>query len=176
MTEDQFWEIVGRTAVFQADAAKQLKALHEQLAQLPVEEVESFETTFGAVMERSYKWDLWGADYVVHGGASDDAFEYFRCWLISKGRAVFERVLGDPDSLADLLAPESHGMLEFEDFAYVARHVWASKMREPAGDMPMASNMIHAEGPAGEPFGEDEAALAARYPKLWQRFGESPLT
>jgi hypothetical protein len=29
--------------------------------------------------------------------------------------------------------------------------------------------------PTGTAFSEDPAALAARYPKLWKRFGEAPL-
>ena len=37
------------------------------------------------------------------GGASDDAFDYFRCWLIGQGREVFEGALHDPDALAELL-------------------------------------------------------------------------
>ncbi len=32
--------------------------------------------------------DLWGAAWVLLGGASDDAFDYFRCWLIGQGREV----------------------------------------------------------------------------------------
>jgi Protein of unknown function (DUF4240) len=176
MTEDQFWEIIGRTTKYQADTRKQSEALKTELRALSAEEIQHFETTFDTVMKRSYTWDLWGADYVVHGGASDDAFEYFRCWLISKGRGVFERVSADPDSLADLLAPDSQGALEYEDFAYVARDVWGEKAGRPSGEMPNASAMIHSDEPSGEPFDEDEAALAARYPKLWNRFGENPLT
>jgi hypothetical protein len=50
----------------------------------------------------SYRWDLWGAAYLLNGGCSDDGFEYFRGWLIAQGHEVFERVLEDPDVLADL--------------------------------------------------------------------------
>lgn len=58
-------------------------------------------------MIRSYRWDLWGAAYVAKGGASDDGFEYFQRWLISRGRTDFERVLADPDALADLAIPDT---------------------------------------------------------------------
>src|SRR3712207_8125782 len=41
--------------------------------------------------------------WVLLDGASDDAFDFFRCWLIGQGREVFEGALHDPDALADLL-------------------------------------------------------------------------
>ena len=35
--------------------------------------------------------------------------------------------MADPDSLADILVANVEGVLEFEDFAYVARQVWGEK-------------------------------------------------
>jgi hypothetical protein len=146
------------------------------LEKLPIDQIEAYEAAFEEQMMRSYSWDLWGAAYVVHGGASDDGFEYFRCWLISKGRGVFERVMADPDSLADIIAPNAEGVLEFEDFAYVARRVWAEKTGRPSNEMPNAGNMIYpGREPSGTNFEEDAAHLAKRYPKLWRRFGTNPL-
>ncbi|OSP39974.1 hypothetical protein B7767_28795 [Streptomyces sp. 13-12-16] len=45
---------------------------------------------------------LWAAAYVINGGCSDDGFDYFRGWLIAQGRETFERVVADPDALAEL--------------------------------------------------------------------------
>lgn len=120
-----------------------------------------------------------GAAYVVHGGASDDGFEYFQRWLISKGRATFERVVADPDALAVILAPDPGGVCEFEEFAYIAGEVWQEKtgidpMTDPQGRFPN-TGAAPAVDPSGEPFQEDQAYLANRYPKLWARFGETPL-
>jgi hypothetical protein len=129
-------------------------------------------------MKRSYKWDLWGAAYVVHGGASDDGFEYFRRWLISKGRGVFERVVAEPDDLADLLVPEVEGVLEFEEFSYVAGDVWSQRTGKGIDEFYAAATsdrVLPGAAPQGTPFEEDEAFLSTRYPKLWRRFGETPL-
>jgi hypothetical protein len=57
---------------------------------------------FWEVMADSYRVDLWGAAYLINGGCSDDGYEYFRGWLIAQGRATFERIVADPDALADL--------------------------------------------------------------------------
>jgi Protein of unknown function (DUF4240) len=68
-----------------------------------VSDVQGFEGAFRRKMNRACSWDLWGAAYVVHGGVSDDGFDYFRRWLISQGAAVYAHVLVRPDDLADVL-------------------------------------------------------------------------
>ena len=176
MSEDRFWALIGTTTAYERDPERQLATLLAGLRKLSVEEIEAYEVAFDGQMKRSYSWDLWGAAYVVHGGASDDGFEYFRCWLISKGRGVFEKVMADPDSLAEILVPNVQGVLEFERFAYVARQVWSEKTGRPRGEMPNAANMVYPNRkPSGTEFAEDTAHLAKRYPKLWRRFGTNPL-
>jgi len=51
-------------------------------------------------MADSYRVDLWGAAYLINGGCSDDAFEYFRGWLIVQGRGTYERIVADPPILS----------------------------------------------------------------------------
>lgn len=70
-----------------------------------------------------------------------------------------------------MLASGSRGDLEFEDYAYVAREVWAAKTGLDWNDMPVIANMIYDSEPKGQSFSEDQEALAKRYPKLWNRFG-----
>ncbi len=70
---------------------------------LDPEAVLDFARHFEARYQRAYRWDLWGAAWVLLDGCSDDAFDFFRCWLIGQGREVFEGALHDPDALADLL-------------------------------------------------------------------------
>jgi len=179
MTDDRFWSIIDRTTEFEADSERQLLALRQVLGELTPTEIEAFERAFHREQKRAYSWDLWGAAYVLHGGASDDGFEYFQRWLISKGRATFERVVADPDSLAVSLAPDMAGVCEFEEFAYVAGEVWQEKTgidpgTDPEDRFPYTGAAAASE-PSGTPFEEDETHLAKRYPKLWARFGKSPL-
>lgn len=174
MPADRFWELIDRTTKYQADQDAQVQALNGELHTLSAAEIEAFERAFQQQKRRTHTWDLWGAAYVMNGGASDDGFEYFQRWLISRGRRVYEAAPADPESLADL--PGEPGEYEFEGFATVAADVWAEKTginpwsdpkaRFPHGSMPLAAE------PEGEPFEEDGDHLAQRYPKLWARFGE----
>jgi hypothetical protein len=113
---------------------------------------------------------------VIHGGCSDDGFEYFRRWLVSRGRDVYEAALADPDSLAQLDVRPASGVWEFEAIYYVAKQIFEEKGGE--GDVRDYSEPeagLAGPGPSGEPFEDDKDHLIRRYPRLWRRFGAEPL-
>lgn len=176
MSDADFWAIIARTTPYEADPEVQAEALRAALDGLSADQLVAFDGAFQRQLARAYTWDLWAVASIAHGGASDDGFEYFRRWMVSKGQGVFEHLLAHPDDLADLLAEDSEGPLEFEMFPYVIAEVWSEKTGAPVADMPASALavMVGVE-PAGEPFSEDPDALAARFPKTWARFGERPL-
>lgn len=179
MAPDRFWELIDATTPHEGNEAAQLRALRSELSGLAPDEIIAFELAFEKEMDRAYTWDLWGAAYVLRGGASDDAFTYFRRWLISKGRDVFEATVQNPDDLADMLAPDIRGGATFESFAYVAGEVWSEKMGKDAFEegsgYAFDGVLSPPPEPSGEQFVDDADHLSKRYPKLWKRFGENPL-
>src|SRR5579863_4807097 len=102
MPADRFWEIIERAARSDDDPVAHIDALRAGLRGLTAEEIKSFEVAFRRYLNKAYTWNLWGAAYVIHGGCSDDGFEYFRRWLVSKGQDIYEATLTDPDSLAQM--------------------------------------------------------------------------
>ena len=176
MDEQTFWAIIDRTAVHEADPDRQTEALRAELEGLTADEVVAFRNAFEAQLARAYTWDLWAVAYVAHGGASDDGFEYFRRWMVSKGRAAFEHLVAQPDDLPDMLVAEVEGVLEFEEILYVTDEVWAGKTGQDVGEMPVdLTSMTLGREPRGEAFDEDPDHLAQRLPKTWARFGNRPL-
>lgn len=171
LSKQDFWALIDHSAVLEAKPDAQLADLRASLDRLKPDQIAEFEQMFDETMRQSYSWDLWGAAYIANGGASDDGFDHFRCWLISKGRIAFETITADPDKLAGLLAPGSGGDLEFEDFAYVAREAWAAKTGRDWNGMPVVAQMAYDNKPSGLAFSENPKDLAKRYPKLWERFG-----
>jgi hypothetical protein len=171
MDETAFWEIVD-TARDEAggDATEQAEAVVERLTGLDPEAVTDFARHFEARFDRTYRWDLWGAADLMLGGAGDDAFDAFRCWLIGQGRRVFEGALADPDALAGLLPgfdPEHDGDAEELGDAAADAYERLTGGRLPALGLPAAP----AE-PEGDPLDfEDAELMAARFPALWALFG-----
>ncbi|MER6556951.1 DUF4240 domain-containing protein [Streptomyces sp. NPDC001027] len=173
MDETEFWELVDASReAAEGDPEEQADQLVERLTRLDPEAVLDFARHFESRYNRAYRWDLWGAAWLLMDGASDDAFDFFRCWLIGQGREVFEGALhGDPDSLADLLDDfdeEIDG--DGEELGYAADEAYEQLTGMVAPDLGIPPA---AAEPEGTPVDfENEGALAERYPRLWQRFKE----
>lgn len=107
MDETQFWEILDRArppvTPGTEDDREWFRSLKAELLPLPPEEILEFRRLFDDRVAAAYKIDLWGAGYLINGGCSDDGFHYFRCWLVGQGKAVYQRALENPDTLADIL-------------------------------------------------------------------------
>ena len=63
----------------------------------------AFQAFLDQACDRAFTWGLRGAAMRIFcGWCSDDSFEYFRLWLIGRGRMTFERAITMPDSLAGM--------------------------------------------------------------------------
>lgn len=97
MSADKFWEIIELSKA--DDPQDQLDNLTDMLSALTPDEIFGFDYRLDKFLEASYNPELWAAAYIVCGGCSDDGFDSFRAWLISKGRSVYEAAIDNPDSL-----------------------------------------------------------------------------
>ena len=161
MDSDDFWKIVEEAKSASSSSFERPEALRHALQNLSPDEIQGFQETYIAQVYAAYTWPLWGAAYVMNGGCSDDGFDYFRDWLISEGKSVFDEALKDPESLAEL---EGADEFELEGFRYVADEVFEAKTGQP----------MKPEYPAfpGEPAGVpwDEDAVDKLYPKLASKY------
>ena len=170
MDETDFWALVdGTRAAAGGDPQTHAELLVEQLTSFDPETVTDFARHFEARFVRAYRWDVWGAAWVLLDGVGDDAFENFRCWLIGRGRRVFEGTLQEPDALAELLGTfDERRDGEAEDLGYAAFDAYELLTGTELPELGLPE-------PPPEPLGtpldfEDPAALAAAYPRLWARF------
>ncbi|WP_433529498.1 DUF4240 domain-containing protein [Micromonospora sp. CA-263727] len=175
MRTEDFWRLIdhARAGGGEPDAiAARAVAL---LAARAPEEIVGYARHQQRVLAASYRVDLWGAAYLINGGASDDGFEYFRGWLMTQGREVFASAVADPDSLAELprvrAASLSGEEFECEDMLAVA---WDAYRRATATDLPAER---HAASPPDlNDFWDfdDEEEARRRLPRLAALFVEPP--
>ncbi len=154
MNELEFWDIIKASKVGAADQDEQETNLRSLLSAQSIEEIVAFDRIFDELRQRSYRWDLWGAAYILNGGCSDDGFEYFQRALIAEGREKYERALADPESLVEWAEPD----FEFEGIYYIARDVY----KEKSGGESMPLHNLEWTEPSGENW--DEAELETRFP------------
>jgi hypothetical protein len=112
MDEGGFWATIQRAAAAGPSTAARVSALEAELRAAPPADLEAFDAhVWGWFLELDRK-ELWAAAYVIMGGASDDAFDYFKQWLMLQGHAVVLAAVRDPDTIADLPLHE-HTSTEF---------------------------------------------------------------
>lgn len=174
MDNDQFWAIIERACGSDPLAAEEWdERLVAELSRLPAEEIVAWNHIFDRLAAQAYRNDLWAAAYLINGGASDDGFYYFRCWLIGMGRDVYDAALADPDSLADVVGPgwEAAG-IDAEAEIYAAAHqAWMQVTGQP-DTAPYPARNESAEL-VGEDWDFDDDQLMRKHlPRLAALFSE----
>lgn len=164
MDGNGFWDLIETTRrEAKDDPDAQADALERRLVQLDPESILAFDLIFAERLDESYRWDLWAAAYIVNGGCSDDCFDYFRMWLISKGRAAYERALADPESVRELLSPGDEADAELIGYAAAGAYEEVTGKPLPPPEIDRKSE------PSGTEW--DEESVEKVFPRLARRFG-----
>lgn len=128
MSEEKFWNLIEVSLdKSEGDMEAQYNELLSELNKLTADEIIGFQNVFNRYYTEVYTSELWGAAYIINGGCSDDGFDYFRAWLISKGKEVFFKALQNPDSLAEVLREDEIEGAEFEELISIGKEAYESK-------------------------------------------------
>ncbi len=161
MMEEEFWGLIAKAG--QAGAEAFSDTLSQELERMSAPEIMEFHLSLRKKMVLAYRWDLWAAAYLIMDGCSDDSFEYFRAWLITQGKTVFEKALKDPDTLSEIEIDEDPDQ---EDLLYLAPEAYEEKTGK---EMPNHGMPDPAE-PKGRPWKEE--AVENLFPKLAAKYVE----
>ncbi|RIV35635.1 DUF4240 domain-containing protein [Micromonospora radicis] len=175
MRTDDFWQLIDRARAGGGEPDAIAARAVTLLAAHDPEEIVGYARHQQRVLAASYRVDLWGAAYLINGGASDDGFEYFRGWLMAQGREVFARAVADPDALADLPRVRSASLSgeEFECGDMLAVP-WDAYRGATASDLPV--DRVAARTPDLNDFWDfdDPDEARRRLPRLAALFVEPP--
>ncbi|GAB1266717.1 DUF4240 domain-containing protein [Aurantivibrio infirmus] len=169
MNEELFWEIIEesrtglKTSDIDGNMEVQSENLREKLESLTKGELEDFYKISHELNIKAYRWDLWGAAYVIGGGCSDDSFMDFRSWLISMGKEVYYLGINSPD---DLVGPATDPTVEdcfYEGFLYAIDEVYEEKFGQE-----IVLEIKYPSNPEGKDWDEDD--LEKLFPKLSAKF------
>lgn len=100
--EDKYWTIIEKSFLSSNDYNTQRAWLLKELTELTLKEIIGFDLRTTKLLKDSYTSELWCSAYIMKGGCSDDGFEYFRCWLISKGKDIFYNATKNSDTLSEI--------------------------------------------------------------------------
>lgn len=155
-----FWGVLDGAGQGAPGCAAFAARLERTLSRLPDEELERFAQGWAAWWDLSYRWDLWGAAYLINGGASDDGFDYFRGWLLTRGSRAWALAARDPDGAFDDVTPGTEA--ECEDVVVALPVAYEERFGREAPD-------AGAREPGGTRWTETD--LPRLLPRLAKRFG-----
>ncbi|MEV0190633.1 DUF4240 domain-containing protein [Kitasatospora purpeofusca] len=182
MDTQEFWKLI-EEARSQVPATDDGDAVVERATALlslrPAQEIVAAQQILQDLLTDSYRTPLWGAAYVINGGCSDDGFDYFRGWLITQGRGTFERVVADPDALAELPAVRASAADGLDVECEAALNMaWNAHRTATGADLPDESFTSHRPEPEADPDWdfdfdfEDSEELGRRLPRLAELYAE----
>jgi hypothetical protein len=126
LNEDQYWKIIDLSLKNTKDQDEQEQFLIKEIGKLTPKEMTGFRLRTDKLLYDTYNSEMWCAGYIMNGGCSDDGFEYFRNWVISRGKDVYYKAKKNPDDLVTQVNEETE-VYEFESFWYVALEAFTKK-------------------------------------------------
>lgn len=126
LNENLYWQIVDKSVKSSADQSEQEEFLIREIGNLTPAQMIGFRLRTDKLLYDTYNSEMWCAGFIMNGGCSDDGFEYFRNWVISRGKETYYKAKQNPDNLIDE-ANAQMDVYEFESFWYVALKAFEQK-------------------------------------------------
>jgi hypothetical protein len=123
LDENTYWSIIAKSLKNTDNQEDQAEYLVYEIGKLSPKQMIGFRLRTDKLLYDTYTSEMWCAGYIMNGGCSDDGFEYFRNWIISRGKEVYYKAKENPDNLIDEVVDDAE-YYEFEDFWYVANNAF----------------------------------------------------
>ncbi|HWL39821.1 MAG TPA: DUF4240 domain-containing protein, partial [Gemmatimonadaceae bacterium] len=162
MTSDLFWRIIEKTRKEVSDSDEHADRIVDTLGQFGETDLIAFDRLLSERLAESHRYDLWAVAFIALRGCSDDAFDYFQCWLVCQGRRYFESALGTPEKAARRIAPGDEA--QFERLRSVASEAYEAKTDK----QDFEARRQHVPRPL-KGIAWDEDDLPKMFPKLYRR-------
>lgn len=176
LDEEQYWTLIDASLKATRSQGAQEQYLIRELGRLTPKEIIGFRLRTDKLLYDSYTSNMWCAGYIMNGGCSDDGFEYFRNWVISRGKETYYKAKENPDNLV-IEAVRGRDSYEFEGFWYVALNAFEAKTGKDLYDYIDDSRFTTREGqypPIQFTWKEgNPESMKKICPKLFERFWDN---
>lgn len=131
LDEESYWAIIEKSIQETTNQEDQEVFLISEIEKLSPKEMVGFRLRTDKLLFDSYTSDLWCANYIISNGVADDGFDYFRCWLISKGKEAYYKAKENPDYLVNIVGNEPQ-VYDFEGFWHVSLSAFKNRTDKEA--------------------------------------------
>lgn len=126
LDEDLYWEIIDKSLKNTSNQNEQEKYLTAELNKLTLKQIIGFNLRTEELHSDTYTSEMWCSAYVLRRGCGDDSFDYFRYWLISRGKNAYYKTKNNPDDLIEFVI-EGEEDYDFESFSLIPLTVFEEK-------------------------------------------------
>ncbi|ACU61800.1 DUF4240 domain-containing protein [Chitinophaga pinensis] len=177
MDKFNFWDLIEESyKQSHGDKEQQITILTDLLQQFDTQVIIEFEKIFRELVIQADTYKVMAALKIVDGFVTDDSYLYFRCRLISRGRAFFNDVLENPDYLANYDVSITSD-IDHEELMYVATRAYRKKTGIEKEDDTFPRSIAYAAGldydfgaPPTKGTDWTEEELPVLLPRLWQQY------
>ena len=145
LDEDLYWSVIAKSLKNTNNQDDQEQFLIKEIGNLTPAQMIGFRLRTDKLLYDTYNSEMWCAVYLMNGGCSDDMFEYFRNWVISRGKETYYNAKQNPDNLISEVV-ENAEFYEFESFWYVALEAFRQKTGKDLYDYIDYDNFKTSEG------------------------------
>ena len=174
LDEDMFWKIVDTSVKTSKTQDEQESFVIKELEKLDPHEIIGFKLRTNKLLDDVYTSEMWCAGYIINGHCTDDGFEDFRHWIISRGKDAYYSAKENPDNLLQAIDNEDH-ICTFEKFWYVALTAFQNKTSKDLYNYIDWDAIASEWGYTEVEFnwdGEEPDSMRAICPKLFEKFWE----
>lgn len=168
MDIEQFWAVIEEThQASNGNLDNQVKLMIETLTDFSADEIQEFDHILWTMMARTYRADVWEAVLLAACICSDDNFHEFQGWLIAQGRTNFEKVLENPEKLADLVDKEHRFDIFDGRVTAVGEDAYELKTKREIPESGYREDVILVGGPL-----KTEEQIRQKFPRIIAKLGE----
>lgn len=129
LEEDLFWQIIENSLQDSNNLQDQEIHLSHELENLVAEDIIGFQLRLEYYLFALHTPEVWCAACIMNDDTNTDHFFYFKNWIISQGKDLFEKAIVNPDDLADYFEEgfNEDDLYEFDSFHLIANIAFNSK-------------------------------------------------
>ncbi|GGF03239.1 Protein of unknown function [Chishuiella changwenlii] len=133
LEEDLFWQIIENSLQEASNLNEQRQSLALELERLTAEDIIGFQIRLENLLFSLHSPEIWCAACIMNDETDPKHFFYFKNWIVSQGRELFEKALSHPDRLSYYFKEgfNEDDLYEFENFHSITNELFMVKVGLP---------------------------------------------
>ena len=129
LEEDLFWQIIDNSLQDSNNLNDQASHLSKELESLVADDIIGFQLRLEYYLFSLHSPEVWCAACIMNDDTDPKHFFFFKSWIVSQGKELFEKAIISPDDLADYFDEgfNEDDLYEFENFNAIAQKVFYEK-------------------------------------------------